>query len=314
MTPTVLGQNAVDDVLDTQYQEVPNAEEPPIALETITRISTSTKVFVITNNQNSYFKGDFITLLFNKKPICRAIVAKIENNLSGIKIVKLYSLALWEQLRVGVEVQVVRGDDSYFLKSQEKKEEVPTKEISTEEDLYNETLLDDDLSLDENKNRAIKTDNILGLAYGLIQGLDNDGSAASYRQFMGKWAFQVSDDIWIEGMYGQNLVAGYPSKSLDTTFSSFAARIKYTIQAPFFSYVQPYVGYQIIGALSQGAGKNPTVTETPADMAAEVNAVEALKRKNVVFGVTILKRLVPGWFFYMDLGADIVNGGFSLEF
>ena len=46
----------------------------------------------------------------------------------------------------------------------------------------------------------------------------------------------------------------------------------------------------------------------------ENEQVEALNKNQVVAGVTILKRLVPGWFARADIGTDALNIGFSLEF
>ena len=73
------------------------------------------------------------------------------------------------------------------------------------------------------------------------------------------------------------------------------------------------MGYQILGPSSPGAGEedpdNPDI-----DLEAELNRLEDLKKSSVVFGITVLKRLVPGWFIRGDLGSDILGAGFGLEF
>ena len=46
----------------------------------------------------------------------------------------------------------------------------------------------------------------------------------------------------------------------------------------------------------------------------EKTNVENLKKSSVIFGATVLKRIVPGWFIRADLGNDILSGGLTLEF
>ena len=52
----------------------------------------------------------------------------------------------------------------------------------------------------------------------------------------------------------------------------------------------------------------------PADLSRETQLVENSKSNSVVFGVTILKRLVPGWFVRADIGSDVIAFGVALEF
>ncbi|OUR92891.1 hypothetical protein A9Q84_20480 [Halobacteriovorax marinus] len=289
-----------------------------LVTEKIVRVSNSKRTYIISNENESFSKGDFITLVLNSKLAARAIVAKSINNVAGIKIIKIYSLDLFKLFRTNLEVQVIRGDDSFFgAKKKEDEESEDTAVIKDEEDLYNETFLEDDLSMETKNKRSIKTDNIVSINYGLIEGLNNDGSSQRYTHLNGMWMYQFEDNIWAELGYGQNLINDYPSPGLDTKMTNLTLRIKYTVAAPFFSYVQPYLGFQIINATSPNAGvDDPTddVTPSSAELDNEINMVENLKKKNIIFGVTVLKRLVPGWFIRADLGSDIINFGFSLEF
>lgn len=286
----------------------------PLANEKIEKISISKRIFILSNNERSFDKGDFISLIFNDELVCRALAAKTKDNKSGVKIIKIYNLDLWNSLRSGSEVKVLRGDDSYYRK--DKKEEMASSQIEDEDDLFNETtILEDSLNVDDNKKRVIKTDNLLSLVLGRIEGLDTDGSPQRYNQLNAYWAYQVDDNIYIEAGYGQNLINDYPTLGLDAKLTNMVIRGKYTISGPMFSFIQPYVGFQVLGADSPGAGQqDPIEPRSEAELELELQKVEELKKKSIVFGVTVLKRLVPGWFFRADLGSDLIAGGFSLEF
>ena len=140
---------------------------PNMSKEKIEKISASKRIYIITNNNHSFQKGDFISLIFNGDLVARALVAKTVSGVSGIKLLRIYSNNLLTLLRPGVEVHVLRGDDSYFKKkaSASKEEEITTTS-SDEEDLYNSLTLfeeKDNAFLDEEGKRIIKQDNILSL-------------------------------------------------------------------------------------------------------------------------------------------------------
>ena len=321
-------QNALDDIeeedrIDTQAG---SDQAPTLVSETIKTIAPSKKIFILTNENQSYSKGDYISLLLTNKLVCRALVAKTtDEKLSGIKIVKIYNLALWKQLRVGKEVLVLKGDDSYYTNKEKapEKDKTPAKgkkdesKIQGDEDLFNSTSInsnEDDMSLEENSKRIIKTDNLLSLNVGLIQGKDVDGSSKRYTQINAAWGYQLSDNIWAEAAVGANTIRDYPSTGLDTQLINVTLKAKYTFNAPFYSYVMPYVGYQTIIAKSPSAGVADSTTTDPVVLANEVQLVQDLKKSAPIFGVTILKRIVPGWFLRADLGTDIINGGLTIEF
>lgn len=315
-TPEAFAQNILDDNLDEDQAidltaTTSNEKAPNLAIEIIKSISSSQKIFIITNENQSFGNGDFISLLLENKLVARALVAKnTESKLSGIKIVKVYALDLWKQLFVGKEVQVLRGDDSYFsaqkiAEKNAKKKTEDTSKLKSEEDLYNSTTLadGDDASLEENSKRHIKTDNLLALNVGMIDGVSETGAATRYPHLNGSWAYQISDNIWTEFMLGSNTVRDFPIRQIDTRMTAYSVRAKYTISAPFYSYIQPYIGYQIITAQSPGA----QTTE-------EFALVDKLAKSRIVAGASLLRRIVPGWFLRIDFGSDLINGGLQLEF
>lgn len=309
------GQSVMDDLEETTDF---NPEVPELVDEKVVKKSLSKKIFLITNENQSFSKGDFVSLILDNNLVCRALVAKDINSISGIKILKIYSLPLYKSLMSGSEVKVLRGDDSYFYKSKKKLDDVTGVAISDEEDLFNDTtLLEGDIDLEENKNRIIKTDNIISLNMGAVDGIDSEGNPVKYSQFHGLWSYQIEDNFWVEAVYGQNNIDNYPTQGLHTQLTNFILRVKYTIKAPLYSYLQPYIGYQVLGAISPNAGEvEPGTTDGPseAELNKEIDDVNDLQRKGIVFGITVLKRLVPGWFFRADVGTDIIAAGFGLEF
>lgn len=314
-------QNVLDDIEEEDRLETGSTENAPnLVAETIKVISPSKKIFILTNENKSFSKGDFISLLLGNKLVCRALVAKTnEENLSGIKIVKIYNVNLWKQLGVGKEVLVLKGDDSYYSNLEKAPKDTEEKvkndsKVQDEEDLFNSTTLnDDDLSLEETSNRLIRTDNLISAGVGLIAGKDVDGQSKRYTHVNGSWGYQLADNIWAELGAGTNTINDYPSTGLDTRMVNISAKLKYTFNAPFYSYIMPYAGYQVISVDSPGAGVEGD-DRTPAELEEEVRKVDDLKKSTVIFGVTVLKRIVPGWFVRADLGNDILNAGLTLEF
>ena len=320
--PMVYAQNVLDDIEEEDRMETGSTENAPnLVAETIKVISPSKKIFILTNDNRSFSKGDFISLLLGNKLVCRALVAKTnDEQLSGIKIVKIYNVNLWKQLAVGKEVLVLKGDDSYYTNIDKTPKEAadakPTTKVQDEDDLFNSTTLnDDDLSLEETNNRLIKTDNLLSAGVGMIGGKDVDGSSKRYTHINGSWGYQLTDNIWAELGVGTNTVTDYPATGIDARMVNFTGKFKYTFNAPFYSYIMPYVGYQVISVDSPGAGVQDEADPKDEDeLKKEVELVDDLKKSTVIFGVTVLKRIVPGWFIRADLGSDIISGGLTLEF
>lgn len=280
--------------------------------EKLLKVSPSRRIFVISNNNSALFKGDFFSILIDNKLTARALVAKVLNDRVAIKIMKIYSIANWERIKIGIDLAILKGDDSFFRVNQENAEEAEV--IKEEEDLFNETFLDEDASLDEKTNRIIKPDNIAAFQYGQLESIDNDGAAFRYEHFNGSWAYQLGDNVWGEFIYGQGTVQGFPAEDLTTILTSYTFRLKYTIEGPWYSYIFPYGGYQSVTAESDAAGTDPNNSKSAASLQNELDLLDSASKSQVIFGVTILKRFVPGWFLRADLGSDIVNFGLAIEF
>ena len=301
-------QGAVDQISEptafaAQTQDLPT--------EIVRKISPSKRILILSNATNSIGKGDFITLILNNEKAVRALVAKTVNDATGIKILKIYNQNVYSLIKNGTKVKIIRGDDSFF------KVKAPENELSIkdEDDLYNDKILSDDLEVDENKKRAIKTDNIIGVSLAKVPVVDNNGDTAYDNQPTVQWAYQFHDNFWAEVTYGTHVVEDFPSTGLGTRISNFVFRMKYTIEAPLDSFIMPYLGYQYLNASSPGAGQeDPNLNQDAEFYQNELDKVEDSKRSGPIFGVTLLKRFVPGWFFRADIGTDQLSLGLSLEF
>ena len=317
---STLGQSVIDDLNEKTPVEqiVPGAKE--VFFETVVSISPTQRILIITNQNELYHKGDFLTLLLNKVPLSRALAAKTTNDkLGGVKILKIFDAEVWKQLKVGSEIEIVKGDDSYLWgKASKDNDQIASSEhtpiIKDEEDLYNETDLikdEDTGSMEEHPERLIKMDNILGLDYALFQGINNDHRSTQYTHWVGFWQYQILHNVWFEAQFGQSLIGDFPGVGLDTKVNTFTFRLKYTVQMPFFSFLQPYIGAQLIRADSPGAGTGNFPIE---QLQEEIDLLNQTEKDQIIFGASWLKRLVPGWFFRTTVGVDFISGGFCIEF
>jgi hypothetical protein len=303
-----LAQNVAQEI-SANDEVVAAAESLPT--EIVRKISPSGRIFIMSNANSSVGKGDFITLIVDSDRALRALVAKTTDDVAGIKILKIYDPNLFKLIKQGSQVKVLRGDDSYFKKV------LPTEDLKIKdtEDLYNDTVLSDGIEIDDNTKRAIKTDNIVGVALSQVPVVDAEGESTYDSQLSAQWAYQFYDNFWSEVNYGQHLIEDYPSPGLGTKLSNLVLRLKYTIEAPLDSYFMPYVGYQYLNASSPGAGEiDPSLNQNQTFYDNEIAKVEDLKKSGPIIGATILKRFVPGWFFRADLGTDNLAFGISLEF
>jgi hypothetical protein len=307
-------QSLADDLSDAGSQN--GSEYDELFTEYIKIIGNSRRIFVITNESGRLNKGDFISIVMNDRLTARALVAKNKDNFVGIKILRIDSLANWARITKGLAVQILKGDDSSFKTRQSK----PTKlesgpEIKNEEDLFSSTILTEDIGLDDKSIRALKTDNIFSIGLGFISVSSADGSGtASQSMFNASWSFQIADDIWIEAAAANSTLLEYPGSSIQTSLTHFTARFKYAFKAPLYSFILPYFGYRMASVSSPDAGVNRTGTTDTASLEYEQSLVSELASNKIIYGVTVFRRLVPGWFVRADLGNDIMNIGISIEF
>ena len=77
----------------------------------------------------------------------------------------------------------------------------------------------------------------------------------------------------------------------------------------------PYLGLQFTRSYSPGAGvPGSTGDISQEELDLEVDQVDKLNRNRFILGITVLKRMVPGWFMRADIGLDQLGGGIGLEF
>jgi hypothetical protein len=281
--------------------------------ETIYKISPYGKIIILTNHQNSYAEGDYLTIVKDQQLISRVLAIKSKDNKSGIKIVRIYNPEKWKSLRTGEKIQLIKGDDSYFSSKQKSNK----KNNANEEDQDSEILSEEDLlkdlhgvTIEEDKKRAIRTDNIISIFMGQTSSLDNSGNAKKYPQWGAQWAYQIKDNFWVEGSYGRSEMKNFPSEGANSSLNLYLVRIKYTVEAPYLFYIQPYLGYKY--SQISAPGSNDSMTAAQKDQ--EKKNIKDAEKKGFIFGISVLKRLVPGWFFKADLGTDLLSAGLGFEF
>ena len=181
------GQSVIDELSGSEGESAPST----LSNEKIEKISPSRKIYLITNGNQSFQKGDFISLIFKGTMFARALVAKDINGLSGIKILRKYSPETASFVRPGHPIQVIRGDDSFYKKGVGADGDGESGLIvQTEEDLFNKTAIwegEDDTELTEKERNLIKQDNIISIWYGRIEGADLRGESARYNQILASW-------------------------------------------------------------------------------------------------------------------------------
>ena len=312
LTNSLFAQSLVE---DANLGATPEGNSENVFTETIKIISGSKKIFIITNNNQQLTPGDFISLALDNNLAARALVAKTHQGQVGIKILKIYSLSQWARLRRELDVQIIRGDDSYFAKkTEEKVDDSPVAKIRSEEDLYTgDVVVEDDIGIfDENKNRHIKPDNVVAITGAFYEAAEvrSRGGKVRTNEFGISWAYQFADNYFVEGLYGRALIDNFPGDGSQTLVNHLTARLKYNIKGPLYTFFMPYLGFHSYTISSPDAGK----TNIEATNIEQNEAIDELKKSGPVFGVTVLRRLVPGWFIKADVGSDIINVGFAIEF
>lgn len=310
LNTSALAQSLVEDA-----NLASNVESANVFNETIKIISGSRKIFILSNNNQQLGPGDFISLALDNNLAARAVVAKVHQGQVGIKILKIYSLTQWSKLRRNLEVQVVRGDDSQFNKKPVVQETAAQSEsiIKSEEDLFNtKVTIDDEGIFEETSNRHIKPDNVVSLSGAFLEAseIESKGGKVRSNEFGIGWAHQFTDNYFIEAVYGRATFNSYPNDGIQTLVNHLTGRLKFNIKGPLYTFFMPYIGYHSYTVSSPEAGDsgNPTIDQEEED------AINNLRKSGPIFGVTVLRRLVPGWFVKADLGTDIINVGFAIEF
>jgi len=280
--------------------------------ERIEKVSPNKKIFIISNENQSFNQGDFISLLIKNKLVTRALVAKVKDNIAGIKILKIYNTNLWKNLKPNREIQIIRGDDSYYQKMERRKKgkmEDGEKEI----DLYDQTVISEDLLEEDTKDTVINSNNMISLIIGWFEGLDSMGESQRYSQINFQYMYQAWKNLFIELDFGTNVVKDFPSGGLDTRYYNIVPRVKYTFEVFWGLVIQPYLGYQFLIADSPGAGQDPDGNTSTSQLQYEVDLVNNSEKSTFAVGLTLIQPIVPGWNVKADLGTDIFSIGVGLE-
>jgi hypothetical protein len=306
----VNAQNVMNEVdSSSEGTNIPTNYSSDIVTEKIHRISNSKRIFVITNTNNYIARGDYVTFLLNGKAVARGLTAKTDESFGAIKMLKIYSLTRWNRLQENLEVQIIKGDDSYLRNKNTDSSEKQQSRITNEDDLYNDTMLESDSVSNESNKKVIKNDNLLTFGYASVNGVDNNGDVASYGLLSGAWAYQLHENVFAEIGLGQTIINDFPSAGLDSKLMNLLVKIKYSFNTPLFTVTMPYAGYQ-----SLTASYSADSSADAAILAEEQELISKLEKSGIVFGVTILRKLVPGWYIRGDLGTDQIAAGLSLEF
>ena len=303
---SALSQTVLEKLSDEEEAVSPSGA---LVVEKIEKISQSKRIFVLSNENQAFNMGDFISLLIKDKPVARAIVAKIKENIAGIKILKIYSQPEFEALNLGNEVQIVRGDDSSYFKTKVE------KDIPKGEDLFDkESISEDELKEeDEKKDYLIVNSSIFNIAVASINSINLAGQSTRYGQFNAQYSYQVKRNFFVNLLYGQNTVTDFPNFGLDTKLYNITGRIKWTVLIFWGILLQPYAGYQVLIADSPGAGQDSSGTVSQPQLNYESALVKKMEDSKFIFGLSTLIKIVPGWYVQIDLGTDIANLGFSVE-
>jgi hypothetical protein len=318
-----IGTSAVDKF--SSESPTMEAELADTFKEKIEKISSSKNILLITNNAQKLKQGDFLSFVYPEGIILRALVAKTDNEVVAIKILRIHSLQKWQNLFPGSQVDIIQGDDSYFLNrkkqaaskqtSDEVEEVKASKEgnIITEDDLFN--ITEDQDGSSEKDGRSIRPDNVISVAFGQKASINETGENQRYPMWGASWSYQPIDNFFAEFSYGQMTMKSFPSEDLDTRVTTYTFRGKYTFAGPLMLYFMPYVGFEMIKASSPNAGvQKGDNSSSNAQLKREIELVEQVQENKLIFGLSLYKRLVPGWFVKADVGTDIFNLGIALEF
>jgi len=284
--------------------------------ENILGISPSKRIFIISNENRSFSKGDFISLVYNATLTARAIVAKNSDSGAGIKIVKIYNWQKWQQLSKGIPVQIIRGDDSYF-KSEKKSDQENdvdsmVAKIENDEDLFNSTeILGKDLTQDE-KEANIRQDHFASINFGQYPIIGNT-EGLSINMFTLSYNYQIGSNFWLGLNAGSSTLQEFPAPGLNTNITSVAILGSYIFKLPFYSYILPYAGFNYQIGDSPKAGTDDG-TNTQDERDAEIAQVNALNTGEIIFGAKLVRHLAPGWYAVASIGTDIMQIGVGIEF
>jgi hypothetical protein len=315
-------QSIVDELKAVSSGELPLKNQ--LFSETITTISTNKRIFILTNSNKKLIMGDFVSFIKGEDLVARALVIKTRDDRSGLKLVKIYNQSLWGSLTTGLNLNILRGDDSYYLSqlgkeresaidSTETKSRVATKETASPLTADESLILGSEFDFDEKRhsdNRKINADHLLYFTVGNYRSLGTEGDADTYMHYRFGWGVQLFSNWFTDLSYGHTTIKKYPAVDIDTALSTFTVKFGYIFQLPMHSFLYVFGGAYNNVASSPGAGEGG-VSEAQAQD--ETEKVRDLEGFGYLGGVSFYKRLVPGWTFKIDIDPKNIGAGLMVE-
>lgn len=164
----------------------------------------------------------------------------------------------------------------------------------------------------ENSHKKIANDYLLGPTIGVTSSFDHLGAPKYYMQYGAAFSYQFMDNVWAELFYAHSYLKHFPLVTLNSVLNSIALRVKYTVALPFDSFIMPYIGARYF------------FLDIPYYYdnfhAAHVRSLEEKAKRrhlftdSLIFGATVMKRIIPGLLARADIGFDSLNLGVNVEF
>lgn len=147
------------------------------------------------------------------------------------------------------------------------------------------------------------------------EGYSAKGGKENFTAFDLYASYQFYDNLWLEAFYAFVMLKKFPAEDLNSSQNSYGLRLKYTFELPLNLYAMPYLGYTINSITAPGAG----TTEEGEPAEGEKKLIEESKKSYPHIGLSVLHRLVPGWFARADLQMDTdskkrLSLGINVEF
>jgi len=314
---SVNAQSVVDELRAVSTGDLPTKNQ--LFSEMITTISSNKRIFILTNSNNKLIMGDFVSFVKDNQLILRALVVKTRDDRCGVKLVKIYDQNLWKSLTTGADVQMIRGDDSYFLTQIKKEQEAlvagsntnsnngeQTDSLSAEEKM----ILGSDITLESKvDNRKISANHLLYFTAGNYRSLSTTGESDTYMHYRIGWGFQVFNNWFSDVSYGYTVLKKYPEVDIDTALNTVSFKFGYIFQLPIHSFLYAYGGIYNSIATAPGAGEG--VSDAQAEL--EIQRVRDVEGLGYLGGVSFYKRLVPGWTFKVDVDLKNIGAGIMVE-
>lgn len=318
-----LAQTIVDELKAVASGDLPLKNQ--IFPETITTISSNRRIYIVTNSNLKLLMGDFVSFIVDDDLIARALVVKTRDDRSGLKLVKIYNQAKWTSLTTGMTVNLLRGDDSYYLSQLKKERESLVGNSTNSPSKTNDsTFTQSDLTADESlilgsefnfedkksSQRKLDADHLLYFTVGNLNSLGIDGGTDTYIHYRVGWGFQIFNNWFTDLSYGHSSIKKYPAVDIDTALNTFTLKFGYIFQLPVHSFLYLYAGVYNSVAVSPGAGEGG-VSESQARL--ETEMVRDLEGMGYIGGLSFYKRLVPGWTFKIDADLKNIGAGIMVE-